>query len=303
MATNVTKSVSQIQMDLKKQLHNDLYEFFVCQNCETVPKEGPIYTCTSGDHATCNNCFQTSKVCKCNDKIHHPSKVLEKIRTTLPLSCQFRKNGCNTVLTLDFLVYHEVDCPWRTIFCPVLSCALKKNGTNVIFNALDDHVTESHNEIIQVREPYLETKFNIPEKVFTWTSGSWRPTKITAYEQQQFFFIMTYVSNRFFFWVYYHGSKEETKNYYCAIKVYGNDEKFVYNGLPRSLDESRDELVQGEFALIIGGGQIKRMLSKVSVIQCSVQISCPKIDEKEEDFESGISDNDDSIENTTSENR
>jgi hypothetical protein len=34
MASSVVKSESQIWMDLKKELHNDLYEFLVCQNCE-----------------------------------------------------------------------------------------------------------------------------------------------------------------------------------------------------------------------------------------------------------------------------
>jgi hypothetical protein len=46
------------------------------------------------------------------------SKASEIVRTTLPLSCKFRKNGCNAVLTLEALLHHEVDCQWRLIFCP-----------------------------------------------------------------------------------------------------------------------------------------------------------------------------------------
>jgi hypothetical protein len=48
----------------KKKLHDDLYQFLVCQKCEEVLNEGPIYNCDAGDHAACNDCFQTSNVCK-----------------------------------------------------------------------------------------------------------------------------------------------------------------------------------------------------------------------------------------------
>jgi hypothetical protein len=76
MASNTTKSESQIEMDLKKKLHNELFEFLVCQNCEEVPKMGPIFTCNSVDsHATCNDCFLTLKVCKCKANINHRSKA------------------------------------------------------------------------------------------------------------------------------------------------------------------------------------------------------------------------------------
>jgi hypothetical protein len=140
MASNVTKSESQIEMDLKKKLHNELYEYIVCQKCEEVPKEGPIYSCNSGKHATCNDCFQTIQVCKCNTYIQHRSEGLEKFRTSLPLSCKYRKNGCNAVLTLESLLYHEVDCLSRPIFCPVF----EKSCDKIIFNMFDDHWTEHH---------------------------------------------------------------------------------------------------------------------------------------------------------------
>jgi hypothetical protein len=118
-------------MDVKKELVNELQDVFVCQNCESTPKEGPIYTCDSGSHSTCNDCFEKLKIskCKCKADIKIRNEGLEKVRATLPLSCKFRKNGCNAVLSLESMLYHEVDCQWRQIFCPILSCSNNETGT------------------------------------------------------------------------------------------------------------------------------------------------------------------------------
>jgi NAD-dependent dihydropyrimidine dehydrogenase PreA subunit len=37
-SSNFVKSEAQIRMDVKKELHNELHNVFVCQNCEEVPK-------------------------------------------------------------------------------------------------------------------------------------------------------------------------------------------------------------------------------------------------------------------------
>jgi hypothetical protein len=147
-SSNFVKSEAQIRMDVKKELHNELHDVFVCQNCEEIPKEGPIYTCDSGEHATCNDCFETSKVCQCKGDIKYRNKGLEKVRTTLPFSCKFRKNGCTAILTLESMLYHEVDCQWRLIFCPELNCiSNESDGAKIIYNLFDDHLTEHHTDL------------------------------------------------------------------------------------------------------------------------------------------------------------
>jgi hypothetical protein len=162
MASSVVKSESQIELDVKKKLHNDLYEFLVCQDCEAVPKEGPIYTCDSGSHETCHNCFLKSQICKCDADIKVRNKGLEKVRTTLPLSCKFRKNGCNAILKLESLLYHEVDCEWRPMFCPRLSCSSNKsNAVKIIFNLLANHLTEHHTDLANdLNESMIESHFS-----------------------------------------------------------------------------------------------------------------------------------------------
>jgi hypothetical protein len=296
---NVTKSASQIEMDLKKKLHNDFHEFLVCQNCTIIPKEGPIYTCDSGKHATCNECFQISKVCKCKLQIKNRSDVLEKVRTTLPLACKFRKNGCNAVLSLESLLYHEVDCQWRTIFCPILDCnSNKRNDTKIIFNLLENHFTEHHTTFTNFKN-YSMIKSNFTGLTKDYLNGKeavLAPFKLSL-NGAQFFREIVLVNKRVYIWIYYQGSKEEAKNYICTIKVYGGseNEEFLYNGPPRSLDESKDEVIDGDYGLSMSLSQVKRLVSEGNM-DYYVKISCPKEEARDEDVESGISDN----ENTSS---
>jgi hypothetical protein len=286
MALNITKNL-KLEMDIRKKLHNELFEYVVCQKCEEVPKEGPIYTCDNGNHATCTACFQTSKVCKCKANIRIRTNVLEKIRTTLPLSCKFRKNGCNAILTVESLLYHEVDCQFRLIFCPFRQC--QKEVPNRVFKNLQSHLTEHHKDIRNANTSYVESDF----RSLYITPGH---TKLVLNNAQ--FYHVIYKSNvRYYNWVYYYGSPEEAKNYHCTIKLFGGsgDDEYSFNGPPRSLDESQDQIIKEEHALSLGTLQVIR----IKGLQCSVKVSCPKDEAKDEDVESGISDNENTTSNTS----
>jgi hypothetical protein len=279
-------SESQSKMDVKKELHNEFYNVLVCQNCEQIPKQGPIYSCDSGGHATCNDCFERiSKVCKCKADIRNRNKALEKMRSTLPLSCKFRKNGCTAILSLESLLYHEIDCHWRQIFCPELNCnSNKSNGTKIIYNLLGKHVTEQHSSLIvnewrnksSISESCFKNSLSITEDSLngkTWLY--WTPIGHSL-NGANFFSEMVLENNRLNIWVYYYGSKEAAKNYNCAIKAYGGDnEEFIYNGAPRSLDESEKEVTEGERGLMLSLGQAKRIVTK-GKMKYSIKISCPK---------------------------
>jgi hypothetical protein len=295
-SSNVTKSASQIEMDIKKKLHNEFHEFLVCQNCKVIPKEGPIYTCESGKHATCNECFQISKVCKCKSQIKSRSDGLEKVRTTLPLACKFRKNGCNAVLSLESLLYHEVDCQCRPIFCPILDC--KSNDTKIIFNLLDNHLTEHHTVVVsEMNESLFKGNFSGLTKQYLNGKEAVVPPRKFSLNGAQFFSEIVLVNKRFYIWVYYQGSKEEAKNYICIIRAYGrsDNEEFIYNGPPQSLDVSSDEVIDGDYGLSMSLSQVKRTVQE-GKMKYSIKISCPKEEARDEDVESGISDN----ENTSS---
>jgi hypothetical protein len=145
---------------------------------------------------------------------------LEKIRTTLPLSCKFQKIGCNAVLTLESLLYHEVECQFRGIFCPFEQC--QKEVPYIVFKNLDDHLTEYHKDILSENTSYIESYF---KNFSSWSTPS--PTKLVL-NNAQFFLVMArekWPKGRFYIWVYYYGSPEEAKNYHCSIKLFGDGDQ------------------------------------------------------------------------------
>jgi hypothetical protein len=290
MASKMVKSETQIETEVKQKLHNDLYTYLVCQRCKIVPKTGAIYVCAKGEHATCASCFISTKVCEvCKTAILTPSKGLEQLRTSLPMSCQYRKNGCTTVLTLDSLVYHEVDCEWRLIICPVLSCTTR----TIIFRLLSKHLTDNHK--LDVRNgSTFEMPISVLESNLTMNPAFWGPTQFFL-KNAQFYHERVFKQGRFYFWIYYHGSMEEAKSYKCTLKVIGNeDDEYIYNGTVRSLDESKETVFADERALVISASQVRRLVSNTKLLKCYVKVSCPKqeaIEEaKKESVDSDLSD-------------
>jgi hypothetical protein len=217
MASKMVKSETQIETEVKKKLHNDLYTYLVCQKCQIVPKTGTIFACSEAEHAICAACFILTKnctICK-TAAILTPSKILVQLRTSLPISCKNRKNGCKTVLTMDSLVYHEVECEWRTIVCPNLQC----KNENVLFNMLGQHLTENHkNQIVDKKLPFFEQNFRCQLKEGNvYSNYYWSPVQFSL-KKAQFFLELTLHNNRIYIWVYFRGSPEEEKNYNCNLK-------------------------------------------------------------------------------------
>jgi hypothetical protein len=291
MASKIVKSEAQIETEVKKKLHNDLYTYLVCQKCQIVPKTGTIYACPKAEHAICAACFVLTKICTiCKTAVlPTPSKILEQLRTSLPISCKNRKNGCKTVLTMDSLVYHEVECEWRKIVCPDFFCKIG----NVIYNMLSQHMTEHKNQIVDKEMLVFEQNFLLTEEYLSKSSLIWYPIPFSQ-KQAKFFLELVLQNGRFYLWVYYHGSPEEAKNYTCNLKVFGDcDAKFIYNGIVRSLDEPKETVFKDGCALDFSLTQARLLVSN-TVLKCSVQVSCPKEEAKEEakkeDVESDVSD-------------
>jgi hypothetical protein len=161
---------------------------------------------------------------------------------------------------------------------------------------LDNHLTEHHSDLANHLNESIISNLGITEDNLNGTRNeTWKAKKISL-NGAQFFREAVLTNMRLNIWVYFYGSKEEAKNYNCTIKVCGKDnEEFIYNGSPRSLDESEDEVIKGHCGLMLSLDQAKRIVSK-GKMKYSVKISCRKEDARDEDVESGISDN----ENTTS---
>jgi hypothetical protein len=168
-------------------------------------------------------------------------------------------------------------------------------GVKLIFNMFDNHFTEYHTDMMACAEYYMEDSFKyLTEDVLNGKCRRESGLRKLLLKGAQFFpTIVSTITNKAHFWVYFYGSKEATKNYNCIIKLYGgpDNEEFIYNGPPRSLEESKEEVLEGHCGLIISLDQAKRIVSEKKM-KFSVKISCPKQEAMDDDVQSGISDND-----------
>jgi hypothetical protein len=192
----------QIETDLKKQLHNDLYDLSVtcaklCQRPVQFMSVSRVNTRLAlpalfhfhGKFQNCGICFT---------RVAIPSKGLE-VGTTpeqAAIVCKYRKNGCKTVLTLDSMLDHEPECQLRFIFCP--DC-----GKKVWFQELGRHLTTLHKNIVDYKLSFFEDYFIVKEENYSMKFASWFPTQFSL-KKAQFFLEVILQNGRFYFWVYYH---------------------------------------------------------------------------------------------------
>ena len=57
----------------------------------------------------------------------------------LPMSCKNHAAGCDFSGSLEDVIAHEEDCPYRSVKCVVLSCY-----QDISFNDLEDHMAREH---------------------------------------------------------------------------------------------------------------------------------------------------------------
>jgi hypothetical protein len=132
----------------KKEFMDNLEENLTCSKCNEVPRIATVSWCTA-HHLMCKRCYDhhallTKKVEKCNcgrlcktcTKAKHVqcgegcnveskpalSPFVANVLTVLPTKCKFTHNGCQVIKLLKELEVHEVDCVYRYIECPFLSC-------------------------------------------------------------------------------------------------------------------------------------------------------------------------------------
>ena len=55
------------------------------------------------------------------------------------MSCKNNAAGCDFSGSLEDVITHEEDCPYRTVKCVVLSCFI-----DIKFNGLEDHMALMH---------------------------------------------------------------------------------------------------------------------------------------------------------------
>jgi hypothetical protein len=109
------------------------------------------------------------------------------------------------------------------------------------------------------------------------------------------FFLETYKTEDYrYIWVYMFGTIPETKNYNYIVKISGTtgSNELTYKDHVQSLGQSLESIVYGKTALMISTAQVDQFANVNGNIHFSVVIESLKEEFKNEDVESGISEDD-----------
>ena len=122
---------------------------------------------------------------------------------------------------------------------------------------------------------------------------SWPPTKMTT-TCGAVFFSLAYIENKHLYvWICLLGSSDEAKNFSCSYSMKNEiGEKFTYTGPVHTIDKNYENIVNSGSLLGIRIDAVKRsFMNKEKQLKFEITIRNLKEEVKDEDRESGVSDN------------
>ena len=270
-----------------------------CHECKDVP--GPNgnqknrYSCFDESHTLCE---EHKHECPCGSKVGKtPSPVIAKFLQNLPWMCQNYKTGCReSKVNVEDLEHHQQKCIYRQVFCPNQSC--EEEG-KVLFKDFIDHLN-APSCMGEIMEEEVKMSNKEPNKFFVLLDFShceefedgdfWFPDKMTS-TCGAVFFTSGYVKNEtVYYWLCLLGSPDEAKKYGCTYSINNGNEKFIYSGPVHTLDKGYESIIASGSLLSIGVDAARRSLNDKKQLEVEITIRNLKEEAKDDDMESGVSD-------------
>ena len=267
------------------EIRNDL----VCQNCKNHPRPGKPkwYRCLNQKHQICQGCIEkhgmSCRVCGSGIPREH-CKTAETLLSVKgwKFNCLNTQHGCKEILNENALEDHESECIYRQVPCLAAS-QIARCKTKVTFQDVLKHFEEKHGG-------FTDTKAPITENVVS-NSTFWPPKGVRFTLKNQVFVLLRRSDGKIAYnWLYLIGSPNEARNFSYTLKFFGsNGNATTFEGKVASVDESFEELFEAGKCFIYHMEAFKKQDGK---FEYSLQIRNLKEEVKDENYESGISDND-----------
>jgi len=283
--------------DMNKVIENELK----CHSCGNGPRAGKSrrwYKCPSL-HSICEYCkCNTGGLCKCGKVLSttHCKMTAELLKLkSMRFKCQNQSRGCQETMVEEAMISHEAECIYRLVKCARIDCKLK-----VPFHQLLDHMRNNEPEkhlyksysIMNGEKKEHETKFTKGFKEFR----NFFPVYFDV-NGGSFFSIAKVQKETFYQWIHFLGSPEEAKNYSYTLEFYGNNgasqRTNVYTNFVIPIDEPSNAVVQSFNCFTMNyQAMAKQFIEEDGTHKYSVQIRNLKEEAKDDNVESGISDDD-----------
>ena len=205
--------------------------------------------------------------------------MVAKLMAQLPVYCKYEENGCEEILMKEEMTYHEQGCVYRPINCADLECTQK-----VTYHGFMEHLTEVHKglDVIEKKKFLITSSVDLmSEKLAT--------TQISAFNFT--FFEVGVVTDQFMFrWIYILGDPDVAKNFDYHVKIKLGRLEQTFNGQVRSLSEHSNDITKSFKAFFVPIARVEEFLDADSKLVLEYQIRNRKDEAKDDNEESGISD-------------
>ncbi|CAG2170990.1 unnamed protein product [Oppiella nova] len=119
-------------------------EEFSCSICQDILRAPVVAKCCR--QTFCEDCITNwlSAETTCpydrqplnTDGLSHPPRLLLNMLSKLQISCDFKDNGCQEVVTLEQLTHHTYRCPYGLGKCKQCLCSEQKVGHSCVHSLL-----------------------------------------------------------------------------------------------------------------------------------------------------------------------
>ncbi|XP_072382423.1 uncharacterized protein [Diabrotica undecimpunctata] len=228
-----------------------------CHNCHKLLNVIPIYGLQQEDDTIKEVCGRCLHITEKHKGAKWRQISYEKIAQHMTFPCCYKMEGCNSVLTWDTVLDHEVGCPKAFLVCPVNDNGVYK-GLNCLWKGntaeLQKHIEDEHGELI-INPPFLE---ELPK-------------------QNQIYF--TYVNKKIVMIVIL---KESDNNYFSCVFFNGSDvETQYYKYQVELIDESKtSSIILRKYRLEPYGNFLAILADKKKLLDINLEVVKPMINQQ-----------------------
>ena len=271
-----------------------LNERLKCHKCKSGLRAGKLrWSKCLKNHLICQDC--RFDYCSCGNVIveEHCPIIEELLKAkTMRFTCKNESRGCNESYGEEAMISHELECIYRMVKCARIHCDFR-----VPFHELLEHMKEKCYQsppmvTVEKDKKQIYTR-QMSEKSFEKESSKNYPVKIEFDGRVFLFFSGAFRSDKIMhFWIQLVGSKFEAKNYYYTLEFHCIDPNasstFTAQVIP--IDERWKSIADNKDFTISFGNFKAQFMDENRFWQVSISIKNMKEEVKDDNVESGISD-------------
>ncbi|CAA2987715.1 E3 ubiquitin- ligase SINAT2-like [Olea europaea subsp. europaea] len=246
IAPDSSTSMGMNHRVLSKTIVHELLECPICMNIMYPP----IHQCSNG-HTLCSKCKSKVRSCPiCRQELGNiRCLALERVAQSLEVPCRYESLGCHDIFPYKTRFRHEKSCRFRPYNCPYagVECPIGGNILFLVQHLKNYHQVDMHDGST-FNHRYVMTDAQGVENA-TWMLtlfncfGSHFCLHFEAFDLQRAPVYMAFV--------HFMGEEHDATKFNYSLEVGGNDRKLTWQGVPRSIRDSRDTVRESLDGLII----------------------------------------------------